>query len=113
MAEKKKPSKNLDDPGEVMGWTEISEEQDFAGSDFGTTFIFENQNKSLSKLSKHMDNDNIGLVKNITASSPGLESGKRKAPLVNNRLKKGMNTNVQLLTQDSESHNHFETLKDD
>lgn len=44
IAEKKKQRKNADDPGEVIGWTEISEEQDFANSDFDNTFMFEDQN---------------------------------------------------------------------
>lgn len=35
------------------------------------------------------------------------------APLASKRVKKDKLTNVQLLTKDSESHNRFETMKDD
>ena len=76
-----------------MGWTEISEEQDFANSEFDNTFMFDTQN-SHSKLANLKDSDNIGLVRNIVASSPGLDTGKQKAPLVSKRVKKGISSNV-------------------
>ena len=34
MAQKKQSKKKMEESGEVIGWTEISEEQDHANSDF-------------------------------------------------------------------------------
>ena len=91
----------------MVGWTEISEEQDYANSDF-ETMIFENALKSPRPRHSKVKNSEEKLEK-YRASSNSLKPN----ALTNSKGKKGSITNVQLLPTDSESRSRFQTMLDD
>ena len=86
--------KNLDGKSEVMGWTMISEEQDYANSDFEAIMI-ENQkqtsSKNLTKLKKGSDKSIVKIVQSTNSLVKGGSKKKQKSP---KRDMKGSMTNV-------------------
>ena len=102
--------KPLIEPSDVVGWTEISEEQDFANSDFEAMI----DNKSPQKLSKR----NSKRGKKLQASQGYLGSANslhiqssHRSGLGSIKENKGSITNVQLLPAEDEIYQNDIGLK--
>ena len=59
MARKKQSKKKIDESGEVMGWAEISEEQDHANSDFEAMVLEQANERAESQRTRPMGDSSL------------------------------------------------------